>query len=854
MIEKTPFTQQALFLLDILDQISPFLSLQDLGRSTLVCRRWFEFFHKILWRSVAISESRHKPDFLVSLTRNLPFVQSLRWDYTEWWEMHHVSRISSPPAASPLAPSPPFAPASPMSSSPTIKSTTPNTMSTNDALTATTSSHTSRTLTTNPSSAPRKIDTPLFPVSPPSTRLVPTPLHTFASISSTKSTSPFSPFSPFASTSPTATTSPPPSPPTSTTAHTRLQYHPPSQISFPTTLTLHQLRLDQAWSLRDLFLEGPFELIPLLLALSVVNNNGNSNHRDCRHSVATVGSNINSDYMTDQCGSPPRLRTLRLKNTNCQRREVVPLEDLLRVSAVLEELALKTHAQLVVPEINNDNEGENDHDQLEELPPLALKKLELDVRSLTGPQLWTILKQCPNLEMFSLTDYGGIHPVQSYSKGLSSLGALPMETTAMVQVGTRYQDQIRVVAPITKSRPMTNIVSWIRSTDQESCSHLTPPSPTPAFKPRKNAAHFIPSPFSRPSTPTLPSSSSTLSPSLTFLTSVPKLTHMGIDSIRFGDICLSSLLHYCPRLTSLDIGRQLSGIASSPTTASFPFASSSSSSSLSGQIQSSTIQTFLCSSGSQALKHLRVRGIRLQVEDMVCPKTGVLQPWSSSQNLETLSIAFGTSLLNSPLSSPLASPTLLPISPPLSPSQSSSVLPLLHFQSGQQTSPALLQESLERVVYGQLAQLSKIKYLEIRPSASFLRLRVNNSNNDNDITPSGIELLAGLNKTLEEFSMALTPTSANVSPLTPIASPTLATTAINDERKHLHEWFDTNWPDVKKIQVVSSRDRYQQAPIGLGHHCGNLSSPGNGLGSGCLNQNQWKGTLSQPPPPRTSCV
>ncbi|GJJ71953.1 hypothetical protein EMPS_04310 [Entomortierella parvispora] len=843
----TVFTHQALFLFDILNQIQPFLSLQDLSRSTQVCRQWHQFFHQVLWRSVAISESRHRPDFLDSLVKNLGWVHSLKWDYTEWWEMHHVSRYSLP-------------------SSPTTRAAIqPTVMSTNRAQTT------------------KQID--VLPV--PAPVLTP-PQSTYPTSSSRVSPASFSSSSSCSSFNPTVSSASPTEAVAGTSlvgARTRLQYHPPTQISFPTRQTLQQLGLNHAHALQDLVLEGPFELIPLLRALACANHypryqQQQHHHPLCSHPSFSPDSNGNtmlrgcSDASGDHNG--PRLRRLRLKNTNCQRRETVPFQDLFRVSPVLEEFALKTHAQIIVSESSEDDLSlQQQQQQLrreEERSPLRLKKLELDVRALTGPQLWVILRQCPDLEMFSLTDYGGIHPVQSFKKELSSLGSLESEVGAVSKVQPHRDSKYPT---LTRTRPMTNIVAWIRSMGGQDPSRTLSSLSTASYR---NASYFKQaSQVPVPKVPQVPDAHK-------FLASLPKLTHLGMDSICFGDVCLSALEKYCPRLTSLDIGRQISGIPPrSPTSPSFesPVSPSLFSTSLSspappsGQIQSSTLQTFLCSPGARHLKHLRVRGLRLHAEDMLSPRTGILQPWACSPHLETLSIAFGTGLLSSPNSSPLTSPNLSAdpsMTAPLSPA-----IPLLYSHLFSQPS-LTLQESLEQIVYSQLAQLRQIQILEIRPSASFFRLRISPSGR------SGLELLADLNKTLEEFSMAMS-AQPQPPPSTVPGGPT-ATTAVTaaEERKALHEWFELYWPDVKKIQVVSSRERGFQptAPshpgaVGLGITTAAAStvSAASSASSGsrsrnsadasssnsrdlsdenCNTTNYWSGFLSQPPPPRASRV
>ncbi|KAF9969478.1 hypothetical protein BGZ73_008152 [Actinomortierella ambigua] len=95
----------------------------------------------------------------------------------------------------------------------------------------------------------------------------------------------------------------------------------------------------------------------------------------------------------------------------------------------------------------------------------------------------------------------------------------------------------------------------------------------------------------------------------------PRLCHLGIESIRWGDQGLIALQEHCPTIQSLDIGMS-SG----------------------WKIRSQTLQRFLIA--SRGLKHLKIRGLRLAVEDMVDTETGMsLVEWGCT-GLETLSIGF----------------------------------------------------------------------------------------------------------------------------------------------------------------------------------------------------------------------
>ncbi|KAF9428012.1 hypothetical protein BGZ94_003616 [Podila epigama] len=57
---------------------------------------------------MTISEGKHTPQHLSYLAKNIAFVLSLEWRYTDWWTLHHVSRIPNPLPPSKPGPWPPL--------------------------------------------------------------------------------------------------------------------------------------------------------------------------------------------------------------------------------------------------------------------------------------------------------------------------------------------------------------------------------------------------------------------------------------------------------------------------------------------------------------------------------------------------------------------------------------------------------------------------------------------------------------------------------------------------------------------------------------------------------------------------
>ncbi|KAG0240002.1 hypothetical protein BGW41_007263 [Actinomortierella wolfii] len=153
----------------------------------------------------------------------------------------------------------------------------------------------------------------------------------------------------------------------------------------------------------------------------------------------------------------------------------------------------------------------------------------------------------------------------------------------------------------------------------------------------------------------------------------PRLSHLGIESMRWGDQSLVSLQQHCPAIESLDIGMS-SG----------------------WKIRSETLQRFLVS--ATGLKHLKVRGLRLAVEDMVDPETGLLNVGWGCTKLETLSIGFSH-----------AGGRLGATSRSSHGQQ----------QSQQQQSPASSQ-----IIHNQLAKLTKLQTLELLVPIVPSRLRI----------------------------------------------------------------------------------------------------------------------------------
>ncbi|KAF9302183.1 hypothetical protein BGZ74_005704 [Mortierella antarctica] len=90
---------------EILFLIAPWLLSKDLFSCTLVSTYWHSIFNPLLWKNIAVSEARHKPDHLPYLAKHIKSVQSLQWEYTEWWVLHHVTRVPAPhPQPGPIHP------------------------------------------------------------------------------------------------------------------------------------------------------------------------------------------------------------------------------------------------------------------------------------------------------------------------------------------------------------------------------------------------------------------------------------------------------------------------------------------------------------------------------------------------------------------------------------------------------------------------------------------------------------------------------------------------------------------------------------------------------------------------------
>ncbi|KAF9910977.1 hypothetical protein BX616_010742 [Lobosporangium transversale] len=322
-------TFRALEIPEILLHISSFLTLHDLNACTLVSSAWYAIFNSVLWQSITISESRHQPDFLKSLRKNLNLVHSLQWKYADWWELHHVTRVSQHDLSPSHFPSASLAP---------------------------------------PVSIYRAFG-PKVMMSTISGRLLNGSFTQPKSMSQTVAAAPI-----FLTNNMQSLSGP-----------GRPIHQDPSVVSFPTTETLHQLCFENAFSLRTLVLDGPFELTLLL--------------------------------KTIQRSRIP-LKHLSLKNTNYVKRETLLLDNLLGVSPNLEHCSIRTNAQIVLytmPIPQSHVTGETNFQQQEprqSRPPLKLKSLELDIRALTGVHLISILAQCPELESFAMTEYGQISPLR----------------------------------------------------------------------------------------------------------------------------------------------------------------------------------------------------------------------------------------------------------------------------------------------------------------------------------------------------------------------------------------------------------------------------------------------------------
>ncbi|KAG0093072.1 hypothetical protein BGZ93_002787 [Podila epicladia] len=80
------------------------------------------------------------------------------------------------------------------------------------------------------------------------------------------------------------------------------------------------------------------------------------------------------------------------------RRETLDISLLLHISPCLEHLSIRTHALVSTQEQGTPSAS----------PSLGLptKSLDLDIRSLTGPDLIVMIAQCPQLDRISWTDYG----------------------------------------------------------------------------------------------------------------------------------------------------------------------------------------------------------------------------------------------------------------------------------------------------------------------------------------------------------------------------------------------------------------------------------------------------------------
>ncbi|KAG0357779.1 hypothetical protein BGZ54_000194, partial [Gamsiella multidivaricata] len=584
-------TYEALRLPDILLCLAPFLTHHDLYTCTLVSSVWHLTFNPCLWRAIAISESRHQPDFLSTLSTNLHWVHSLQWKYTEWWEYHHVSRERAPLSLATL---------------PSLQ---------------------------QPQQGQRVRQPDMCR---PFARRYPPPL-----------------------------------------GHP--VYRAPSQISFPTTSTIQNLGFEHACSLRSLVLDGPFELTPLLTTLKQ---------------------------------SSPMLRQLSLKNTNCMRREMVPMELLFKVSPSLEDCCIRTNAQFLTAASCGNKSATGAGDDVEEVEGCrmrsgySLKSLELDARGLTSAQLWVLLLQCPNLESVTMIDYGQISPLEDFE----ALGSAAAQSV-------REND-----ACLFPQRP-----------PQQSARSHGPPN------------HYSTNSYQRDSSNDSSNNSNNNvnihCPNSLLLEQLPTFLHRGVESVRFGDVGLTALQYYCPQIKRLDL-----------TQANM------------GKLQSRTVQQFLES--ATRLVHLRIKGMTLQVEDMVDPRTRTLVPWGC-KSLETLSVAFG-----------VAGPRDLQY---YTSTVEADVVPegLNREQGSAQSNDDSESDKAnhavwaERMVYRQLSLLTQLRVLDIRQS--FLRLQLG----------TGIELLATLEK-LKEFS--------------------IAGSGIDVEEgvsEAMDGWFGMHWPWVDKIVVAS---------------------------------------------------
>ncbi|KAG0345209.1 hypothetical protein BG004_003876 [Podila humilis] len=640
---------------EILTLIAPWLqcSSHDLASCALVSTHWYSIFNPQLWRTVVISESRHRPEHLPYLAKHIQSVQTLQWEYTEWWMIHHVTRTQHPQ-----------------------KYQEPHRQ------------HHHQKLSPKPNVA-----------------------HAY------------------------------PGKPT---------YRPPTPISFPTTTTLHGLQLDQAIRLETLVLDGPFELIPLL------------------HTLA--------------CTNASQVRVLSLKNTNCIRRETLCFAMFLRVSPLLERLAIRTHA-IIVEETAQAETTRNAHQSSSVVEEMATEEeggavriLELDVRSMTGAILEAIIAQCPCLEKISWTEYGTpmlatVGPAAAAaavaaarkpetdavksSCSCVAMGLSPKTTEAVtIRTGIRQRDvgqEGRGVQPQHHCHhhhnhcrhhhhrfPQTRNIN----VDPVTLSSLTPPSPLP-YAPFLLPAHSV-----------------------------------------FGAIGLRALAQFSLQtLTSLDIGQAGAG-----------------------KIHSKSLQMFLQQCPS--LVHLKVRGGSLQVLDMVSrnpeskatlvsatntivkplavgPADGIrlkLVPWACN-NLQTLSVSFSTSDLFSTLFANV-------------PRSNSSCSDDDSITNGGITIYDM-QSWAESIVFAQLSLLTSLQTLEIKNS--FMRLTLG----------TGFERMKSLS-TLKEFSMA----GPNINGLrfddVPMQTLMLTNPIIKKEslyNESMADWFDQHWPHLKSIQVASRDSR-----------------------------------------------
>ncbi|KAG0323739.1 hypothetical protein BGZ99_002539 [Dissophora globulifera] len=759
-LPHTTAVHTALLLDDILVHIASFLTPGDLYACTLVSTAWRAVFHAFLWHSIAITESHHRPDFLTTLRRNLHLVRSLQWNYTDWWELHHVLREHTPLPPSPAL----FAPVRTID--PAVSGHRPPILYHPQGRSGSFSSSSTR----------------------PGTSIAPKSTSTAASAIWTPSSS------------------------------GRPIYRAPSLISFPTTTALQGLAFFQdASALRSLVLEGPFELLPLLVALG-----GQPSRSGNRLSTASM------------------LTHLSLKNTNCPRREVLPTIDLvLRVSSCLEHCSIRTNAQICAatsttststqsapssssltpssfpalitsssaevtaittatatlrhgsiayPGGATDKEEAENEDETERRP-LVLKSLELDIRALTGVQLLSILKQCPDLESFTTTDYGQASPLQDFvdeelkrdshrplpSSSFTVLDNIPFHRRSRTSTQQIYSAGTTASAtPFVLSEPL-----------QEATQRTT--TATPRDSPSKNKGGLI----------NIDADNTTKNIDLVNL--LPTFLHnRGTLSVRFGDVALTALQHYCPKLRTLDIGQAFTG-----------------------KIQSSSLQSFLCSPTAANLRHLRTRGVTLDVEDMADPLEatrvggeGTLADvhWRC-KDLETISIAFGRKIphplppqtANSGIDFQQHSRSLIAVPEEHLPSLDNSMgdrnartTALAHTSSANMQ---LYCAWAERTVYKQLSLLIRLRVLDIRQS-SFMRFEIG----------TGVELLASLSN-LREFSIAGSEISAGVAAITTASACACATAgaeagadSMELEMKKdnaMDLWFRQHWPAAEKVIVAS---------------------------------------------------